>query len=67
VHCRWRVDVLRQQRLRAGAATDAPRIAWFAQCLVPPDRAVFYPDDERFLVDRELTVRHYEIAFEDGA
>lgn len=24
------------------------------------ERAVFYPDDDRFLVDRDLTVRHYE-------
>ncbi len=23
-----------------------------------PDRAVFYPRDERFLVDQDLTVRH---------
>lgn len=23
-------------------------------------KAVFYPDDDRFLVDRELTVHHYE-------
>jgi len=26
-----------------------------------PDRAVFYPLDEQFLVDRDLTVRHYEV------
>ena len=26
-----------------------------------PDQAVFYPEDDRFLVDRELTVTHYEI------
>jgi heme-degrading monooxygenase HmoA len=26
-----------------------------------PERAVFYPEDERYLVDRELTVAHYEI------
>jgi heme-degrading monooxygenase HmoA len=25
------------------------------------EQAVFYPEDERFLVDRELTVAHYEI------
>jgi heme-degrading monooxygenase HmoA len=25
------------------------------------DRAVFYPEDDRFLVDRELTVAHYEV------
>ena len=24
-------------------------------------RAVFYPDDDRFLVERDLTVRHYEV------
>ncbi|GII32504.1 antibiotic biosynthesis monooxygenase [Planotetraspora mira] len=26
-----------------------------------PERAVFYPQDDRFLVDRELTVNHYEV------
>jgi heme-degrading monooxygenase HmoA len=26
------------------------------------DKAVFYPEDDRFLVERDLTVRHYEIA-----
>jgi heme-degrading monooxygenase HmoA len=25
------------------------------------DRAVFYPEDDRFLVDRELTVEHYDL------
>jgi heme-degrading monooxygenase HmoA len=25
-----------------------------------PERAVFYPQDDRFLVERELTVEHYE-------
>ncbi|SEO58838.1 hypothetical protein [Trujillonella endophytica] len=24
-------------------------------------RAVFYPEDERYLVDREVTVNHYEV------
>ena len=24
------------------------------------EKAVFYPEDERFLVERELTVTHYE-------
>ena len=27
-------------------------------------RAVFYPEDEAFLVDREEKVRHYEVVFE---
>jgi hypothetical protein len=25
------------------------------------DRAVFYPEDDRYLVDREATVTHYEV------
>jgi heme-degrading monooxygenase HmoA len=25
------------------------------------ERAVFYPEDDRFLVDRETTVAHYEV------
>jgi antibiotic biosynthesis monooxygenase (ABM) superfamily enzyme len=25
------------------------------------ERAVFYPEDDRFLVERELTVSHYEV------
>jgi len=27
----------------------------------PVERAVFYPEDDRFLVDRETTVFHYEL------
>jgi len=26
-----------------------------------PERAVFYPRDDEFLVERELTVRHYDV------
>lgn len=26
-----------------------------------PETAVFYPEDDRFLVERELTVRHYDV------
>jgi hypothetical protein len=25
------------------------------------ERAVFYPEDDRFLVERDLRVRHYEV------
>jgi heme-degrading monooxygenase HmoA len=28
------------------------------------DRAVFYPEDDRFLVDRDLTVAHYRLVGE---
>jgi heme-degrading monooxygenase HmoA len=27
-----------------------------------PERAVFYPEDDRFLVDRETTVSHFTVA-----
>ena len=27
-----------------------------------PERAVFYPEDDRWLIERELTVAHYEVA-----
>jgi heme-degrading monooxygenase HmoA len=26
------------------------------------DAAVYYPDDEQFLIERDLTVKHYEVA-----
>lgn len=26
------------------------------------ETAIFYPEDERFLVERDLTARHYEVA-----
>jgi heme-degrading monooxygenase HmoA len=26
-----------------------------------PERAVFYPEDDRFLVERDLTVEHYQV------
>jgi heme-degrading monooxygenase HmoA len=26
-----------------------------------PEKAVFYPEDDRYLVERDLTVEHYEI------
>jgi heme-degrading monooxygenase HmoA len=26
-----------------------------------PDRAVFYPDDDRYLVERETTVTHFDV------
>lgn len=32
----------------------------FAGC--SPGRAVFYPEDDRFLVDRDLHVQHYEVS-----
>lgn len=31
----------------------------------PIDQAVFYPEDDRYLVERETTVQHYELFEED--
>ena len=31
------------------------------------ENAVFYPEDDRFLVDRELTSTHYEVVAPDNA
>ena len=31
-----------------------------------PSRAVFYPEDERFLVERDEVVQHYEVVFLEG-
>jgi hypothetical protein len=26
-----------------------------------PEKAVFYPEDDRFLIERDLTAAHYEV------
>ena len=31
------------------------------------ERAVFYPEDDRFLIERDLTVAHYQVAEAEGA
>src|SRR3954453_3041863 len=31
------------------------------------EQAVFYPEDGRFLVDRDSTVTHYEVVFDSAA
>ena len=32
-----------------------------------PETAVFYPEDDRFLIERELTVDHYEVETSEGS
>jgi heme-degrading monooxygenase HmoA len=32
-----------------------------------PETAVFYPEDDRFLIDRDLTVTHYEVGTFEGS
>jgi hypothetical protein len=41
--------------------TPGNRGAW-ALWRLDGDQAVFYPEDDRYLIERDLTVRHYEVA-----
>lgn len=31
-----------------------------------PERAVYYPEDDAYLLHKEPTVSHYEVVFDDG-
>ncbi|MFP2902647.1 alpha/beta fold hydrolase [Corallococcus sp. 4LFB] len=31
-----------------------------------PERAIFFPEDDRYLIDRDLHVTHYEVPFAEG-
>jgi heme-degrading monooxygenase HmoA len=31
------------------------------------DRAVYYPEDDRYLIERDLTVKHYEVVDSAGS
>ena len=41
--------------------TPGNRGAWLLW-RVDGDQAVFYPEDDRYLIERDLTVYHYEVA-----
>jgi heme-degrading monooxygenase HmoA len=68
------VLALRRPLQATGGVAEEPRTEWLLLTLwesmdavrrfagAEPERAVFYPEDERFLVDRDLTVHHWEIA-----
>ena len=55
----WRADGDQAEIVTFSLWESRDAIAGFAG----PDieRAVFYPEDDRFLVERDLTVRHYEV------
>ena len=55
----WREAYGRAEFLTLSFWDSSDAIARFAG----PDitRAVFYPEDDRYLVDRDLTVAHYEV------
>jgi heme-degrading monooxygenase HmoA len=59
----WRIDGDRAEIVTVSLWESRAAIEGFAG----PDieKAVFYPDDDRFLIDRDLTVLHYEVAGTD--
>jgi heme-degrading monooxygenase HmoA len=59
----WRTDGEQAEVITLSFWESREAIQGFAG----PDigKAVFYPEDDRFLVERDLTVHHYEIAGTD--
>ena len=56
----YRVDGSRAEVLTLSLWESMESVRGFAGD--DPERAVFYPDDDRFLVERDMTVRHYVVA-----
>ena len=56
------------QRLEGGRAEIVTLSFWESRQAIERfagqdiEQAVFYPEDDRFLIERDLTVRHYEVA-----
>jgi len=59
----WRIDGDRAEIITVSLWESRAAIEGFAGQDI--EQAVFYPDDDRFLIDRDLTVRHYEVAGTD--
>jgi hypothetical protein len=59
----WRPDGEQAEVITLSFLESREAIQGFAG----PDigKAVFYPEDDRFLVERDLTVHHYEVAGTD--
>jgi heme-degrading monooxygenase HmoA len=56
----WRVEDAHAEFITVSFWESRSAIEGFAGPDI--DRAVFYPEDERFLIERDLTVRHYEVS-----
>jgi heme-degrading monooxygenase HmoA len=59
----WRPDGERAEVITLSFWDSREAIQGFAGQDI--EKAVFYPEDDRFLVDRDLTVHHYEVAGTD--
>ena len=55
----WREVGGRAEFLTVSLWESSEAIARFAGADI--DRAVFYPEDDRYLVERDLTVTHYQV------
>jgi heme-degrading monooxygenase HmoA len=56
----WRVEGERAEIITVSLWESRDAIEGFAGQDI--DQAVFYPEDDDFLIDRDLTVKHYEVA-----
>jgi heme-degrading monooxygenase HmoA len=56
----WRVEGDRAEIVTVSLWESRPAIEAFAGQYI--EQAVFYPEDDRYRTDRDLTVRHYEVA-----
>ena len=56
----WRVDGDRAEIVTVSLWESRSAIEAFAGQDI--EQAVFYPEDDRYLIDRDLTVRHYDVA-----
>ena len=56
----WRIEGNRAEFITMSLWESRAAIEAFAGQDI--DKAVFYPDDEQFLIERDLTVQHYEVA-----
>jgi len=56
----WRVDGDRAEFVTVSFWESRAVIEAFAGQDI--EQAVFYPDDDKFLIERDLTVHHYEVA-----
>jgi heme-degrading monooxygenase HmoA len=59
----WRADGSRAEFITMSLWESRAAIEGFAGQDI--DKAVFYPEDDQYLIERDLTVRHYEVAGTD--
>ena len=56
----WRMDGDRAEIVKVSLWESWSAIEAFAGQDI--EQAVFYPEDDRYLIERDLTVHHYEVA-----